>query len=279
MKTRAIKSIVSLLLILMVTVASLATATAVGSKYYYYDLMFYTAGSSGISQDYIYMQIHGEKGSTDWEKLSCCGFYRRYGSVSLGDFNDVGKVTGVSVKNECIDGWYPEKIEVISPSKEKTTIYCAGWVDNNDEVRFDINKNILEVNVKTSSALFSGTDADVWAIFYDENGKARADLLAKADEEIDMSKEFRFVDPQMPWKNQYFENCTAKNLQQKIFENGKLVYDVPSIHDVRDYVRHQLENEIWEEEQRFHNPHKHYMDMTPDYYEMKMSLLHEKNKA
>ena len=172
MKTRVIKSIVSLLLILMVTVASLATATAVGSKYYYYDLMFYTAGSSGISQDYIYMQIHGEKGSTDWEKLSCCGFYRRYGSVSLGDFNDVGKVTGVSVKNECIDGWYPEKIEVISPSKEKTTIYCAGWVDNNDEVRFDINKNILEVNVKTSSALFSGTDADVWAIFYDENGVA-----------------------------------------------------------------------------------------------------------
>ena len=110
---------------------------------------------------------------------------------------------------------------------------------------------------------------------YDENGKARADLLAKADEEIDMSKDFRFVDPQMPWKNQYFSNCTAKNLQQKIFENGKLIYDVPSIHEVRDYVRHQLETEIWEEEQRFHNPHRHYMDMTPDYYEMKMNLLYD----
>jgi len=110
---------------------------------------------------------------------------------------------------------------------------------------------------------------------YDENGKARADLLAKADEEIDMSKEFRFVNPEMPWKNQYFTNCTAKNLQQKIFENGKLVYEVPSIHEVRDYVRHQLESEIWEEEQRFHNPHKHYMDMTPDYYEMKMNLLYD----
>ena len=110
---------------------------------------------------------------------------------------------------------------------------------------------------------------------YDENGKARADLLAKADEEIDMSKDFRFVNPEMPWKNQYFRNCTAKNLQQKIFENGKLIYDVPSIHEVRDYVRHQLENEIWEEEQRFHNPHKHYMDMTPDYYEMKMNLLYD----
>ena len=110
---------------------------------------------------------------------------------------------------------------------------------------------------------------------YDENGKAIADLLAKAEEEIDLSGKFRFVNPEMPWKNQYFTNCTAKNLQQKVFENGKLVYDVPTIHEVRAYVEKQLREEIWEEEQRFHNPHKHFMDMTPDYYEMKMSLLYE----
>ena len=110
---------------------------------------------------------------------------------------------------------------------------------------------------------------------YDENGKAIADLLAKAEEDIDLTKDFRFVNPEMPWKNQYFTNCTAKNLHQKIFENGKLVYKIPSIHEIRDYVRHQLETEIWEEEQRFHNPHKHFMDMTPDYYEMKMNLLYD----
>ena len=113
---------------------------------------------------------------------------------------------------------------------------------------------------------------------YDENGKARADLLAKADEEIDMSKPFRFVNPEMPWKNQYFENCTAKNLQVKIFENGKRIYELPTIHEIRDYVQKQLKEEIWEEEQRFHNPHKHFMDMTPDYYEMKMNLLYNSRK-
>ena len=113
---------------------------------------------------------------------------------------------------------------------------------------------------------------------YDENGKARADLLAKDDEEIDMSKPFRFVNPEMPWKNQYFENCTAKNLQVKIFENGKRIYELPTIHEIRDYVQKQLKEEIWEEEQRFHNPHKHFMDMTPDYYEMKMNLLYNSRK-
>ncbi len=110
---------------------------------------------------------------------------------------------------------------------------------------------------------------------YDANGKARADLIAKAEEEVDLSDKFRFVDPEMPWKNQYFSGCTAKPLQVKIFENGKRVYEKPALTEIRDYVARQLAEEIWEEEQRFVNPHRHYMDMTPDYYDMKMSLLHD----
>ena len=109
---------------------------------------------------------------------------------------------------------------------------------------------------------------------YDQNGKAKADLIAKADEEVDMAQDFRFVDPNMPWRNLKFTGCTAKPLQVKIFENGKLVYKLPSLNEIRDYVSHQLKEEIWDEEQRFVNPHRHFMDMTPDYYDLKMSLLH-----
>ena len=42
---------------------------------------------------------------------------------------------------------------------------------------------------------------------------------------------------------------------------------------MRDRLRNQLNNEVWQEEQRFENPHRHYLDMTPAYYEMKMKLL------
>ena len=38
-------------------------------------------------------------------------------------------------------------------------------------------------------------------------------------------------------------------------------------------IKEQLTKEIWEEEQRFSNPHIHYVDMSPKYYEMKMNLL------
>lgn len=110
---------------------------------------------------------------------------------------------------------------------------------------------------------------------YDENGHAIADLLAKADQELDFSSPLRYVDPSKPWKNRFFENCSAKSLQVPIFQNGKRVYEQPSIQEIASYVRKQLEQEIWQEEQRFENPHIHYMDMTPELYEEKMNLLHE----
>ena len=108
---------------------------------------------------------------------------------------------------------------------------------------------------------------------YDRDKKAIADLIALADEKVDFSGPYRYVDPRKPWKVRYFENCTAKPLQVPIFRQGKLVYDLPSVAEIAGYVKRQLAEEIWEEEQRFENPHAHYMDMTPAMYEVKMSLL------
>ena len=56
---------------------------------------------------------------------------------------------------------------------------------------------------------------------------------------------------------------------------GKRTEELPSLNEIRSYVRKQLAEEIWPEEQRFENPHRHYLDMTPDYYELKMGLLDE----
>lgn len=136
---------------------------------------------------------------------------------------------------------------------------------------------VFSPRIKVSGSVEKITNPGLKRVYrvYDQNGKAKADLIAKAEEEVDLTGDYRFVDPDMPWRNLKFTNCTAKPLQAKIFENGKLVYHLPSLEEIRAFVRKQLDEEIWEEEQRFVNPHKHYMDMTPDYYDMKMSLLHD----
>ena len=108
---------------------------------------------------------------------------------------------------------------------------------------------------------------------YDADGKAIAEYLTRADEQIDFSKPVRYIDSQKYWKNRYFENCTFKELQVPVFINGECVYKCPPLKEVRDYVRHQLNEEIWDEEQRFTNPHTHYFDFSPLLYETKMDLL------
>lgn len=108
---------------------------------------------------------------------------------------------------------------------------------------------------------------------YDVEGHAIADLLTKAGEEPDFSKPYQYVDPHKPWKKRSFSDCKIKSLQKLIIKDGKLVEELPSLKQIRDFVKYQLENEIWPEEQRFENPHKHYLDMSPDYYALKNGLL------
>ena len=110
---------------------------------------------------------------------------------------------------------------------------------------------------------------------YDESGKAIADYLTLADEIIDPSKPVRFIDSRKYWRNRSFENCTFKELQVPVFKNGELVYKCPPLDEIREYVKNQLNNEIWVEEQRFSNPHTHFFDFSPAMYELKMEMLDE----
>jgi len=133
--------------------------------------------------------------------------------------------------------------------------------------------------IKLSEAIEKMTNPGikkVWRIY--QNGQAIADLIANADETPDLSKPYRYIDPQKPWKELYFEGCTVKQLQNLVVKDGKRVSEKANLAKIREYVKEQLENEIWQEEQRFENPHKHYVDMSVDYYEMKMDLLKQTKK-
>lgn len=110
---------------------------------------------------------------------------------------------------------------------------------------------------------------------YDKNGKAIADLLAKQEEEIIGKRSVSYRDSKNPWREQQFENCTFQSLLEPVFRKGRFVGKHFTVSAIRDYVKEQLANEIWEEEQRFENPHVHYLDMTVAYYQMKNALLKE----
>ena len=121
---------------------------------------------------------------------------------------------------------------------------------------------------------------DVYRI-KDENGRAVADMLAIKGEQMDMTAEggYRFVDPEQPWKSTHvFEKCTAELIQKPLIRAGVAACEDEDMKTIRQRVADQLEHSVWPEEQRFENPHKHYLDMTPAYYKMKMDLLRQEDK-
>lgn len=113
----------------------------------------------------------------------------------------------------------------------------------------------------------------LWRV-YNEEGYAQADLITKDDEEPDFSQEYVCVDPEKPWKHIAFDSRhTARELQQVVMEDGHRTTPSPTLDEIRAHVQQQLDHEIWSEEQRLVNPHRHFLDMSRAYYDMKMALL------
>ena len=137
-----------------------------------------------------------------------------------------------------------------------------------------------EPRIKISETVEKITNPGLKRIYrvYNQEGKAFADLISgqAGVTAEDVKSGLVVMDPERPWKKRLFRDCTIKELQVKVMEGGRRTRPAPSVREIAAYVRRQLDQEIWEEEQRFRNPHVHYIDMTEDYYNMKMSMLEEK---
>ena len=141
--------------------------------------------------------------------------------------------------------------------------------DDNFVPRIKISENIEKITNPGRKRLLR---------VYDRSGKSVGDLLTLWDEPLPEGDHIRYVDPVHPWRQKYFENCTFKDLLKPVFVRGERINKHRDVNEIRDYVKQQLATEIWEEEQRFENPHTHYVDMSPALYELKMNLLHEERR-
>ena len=112
----------------------------------------------------------------------------------------------------------------------------------------------------------------VYRLYSKEDGKAFADLITLHDETVDETKPLELFDPEATWKRNTFENFTAEALLKPIFQNGKLVYDLPSLEDIRTRCAHQLDLQ-WDEVKRFENPHNYYVDLSQKLFDIKQDLL------
>ncbi|HHT39232.1 MAG TPA: nicotinate phosphoribosyltransferase [Acholeplasmataceae bacterium] len=108
--------------------------------------------------------------------------------------------------------------------------------------------------------------------FYDENNKAIADVITLSDEVIDASKPYHLFDPIHPWKSKTITNYRVVSLLTPIFINGNLVYNKPSLTEIRSYHKEEMKT-LWDEVKRFEFAHKYYVDLSKPLWELRKKLI------
>ena len=112
----------------------------------------------------------------------------------------------------------------------------------------------------------------VYRIYDNETGTAIADQLCVYDETIDENEPLELFDPVQVWKTKTVTDFTCRELLVPIFKDGECVYNLPTIHEIRDYCKSEIMT-LWDEVKRFENPHKYYVDLSRKLWDIKHGLL------
>lgn len=127
---------------------------------------------------------------------------------------------------------------------------------------------ISENNEKITNPSFK----KVYRIVDNASGQPIADYITLADEVIDEHEPLELFDPISTWKRKTVENYTARPLHEPIFLKGECVYQSPKIEEIKRYCAEEV-GALWDEVKRFEKPHRYYVDLSPELWELKHRML------
>lgn len=132
--------------------------------------------------------------------------------------------------------------------------------------RIKLSENVAKITTPCVKKLYR--------LFDNETGKAMADVITLADEELEGLESYELFDPVYTWKRKKVTNFTAKPLLIKIFDKGESCYQSPDIKDIKAFCNEQVDT-LWDEVKRFENPHTYYVDLSEKLWLEKKRLLDE----
>ena len=107
---------------------------------------------------------------------------------------------------------------------------------------------------------------------YNQDGKAQADYIALADEQVEGKTDISLFDPIATYKKKTFHDVRIQCIQQPIFQKGQLVYQLPDLKKIRAHCMAEVDS-LWDEVKRFENPHRYYVDLSQALWDEKQRLL------
>ena len=109
----------------------------------------------------------------------------------------------------------------------------------------------------------------VYRIINKSNGKSEGDYITLESENPQEEKRIKMFHPVHTFVSKFVTNFEAKELHTTIFENGRQVYEVPTIEEIRRFVTENLEL-LWDEYKRHRNPEEYPVDLSQTCWNNKM---------
>lgn len=114
---------------------------------------------------------------------------------------------------------------------------------------------------------------NIFRVYEKSTGKALADCICLRNEEkIDCTKPLVLYHPIDHWKKITFTDYEVRYLHEEIIKDGKLVYKMPTLKQIKAYAQKELDS-FWEEYKRLDKPHVYKVDLSDNLYELKRDML------
>ncbi len=113
---------------------------------------------------------------------------------------------------------------------------------------------------------------DICRVYDKKTGKAEADMIYLRGENFDTDKPLVLTHPTERWKKTTYTDYELKPLQVSVIEQGKLVYNMPSLKEICAYAKSEIDS-FYDEYKRLDRPHVYKVDLSDGLYELKRDML------
>ncbi len=144
---------------------------------------------------------------------------------------------------------------------------------------YESDKKAFKAKIKLSENAEKNTNPGnkkIYRIYDKDTKKIIADFICLEEETLDTSEALLLFDPLDTWKKTLLPSHTyyTKELLVPVFKNGNCVYKSPSVMEIREYCKEEMDT-LWEESRRLEYPHRTHVDLSQKLWDLKNSLLNE----
>ena len=144
---------------------------------------------------------------------------------------------------------------------------------------FENGEEIPKIKLSdTSEKVTNPGMKDVFRLYDNVSGKAIADYIVRAGEEVDTTKPLELFHPVETWKRMTVENFSVRNIRTTWVKDGKRVESPKHVKEINAYFKQEYAR-FWEEYTRLDMPHIYKVDLSPALHGLKTDMMHRYGKG